>query len=498
MNKKSVIIVGSGFGGLAAAGILGKQGFDVTVVEKNEQAGGRASVYKDQGFVFDMGPSWYLMPDVFENYFGQFNKKPSDYMDLVRLDPSYRVFFSKDNVVDVAADLEKNLKLFEQMEPDGAQKMKDYLEKSKYQYNIAMKDFIYKDYRHFTDFLKPKLVVEGTKLHMFDKLDDYAQRFFKSDQIRKILEYTIVFLGGSPYDSPALYSLMSHVDFNLGVWYPQGGMGKLVDAMVKIAQENNVEFIFNEPVEKIKVENKKAVGVEAKNTTYDADIVIMNADYAYADMNLIEPAYKSFSEKYWDKRKIAPSAYLLFLGLDKKLDSLIHHNLYFQPKWENHFQQIFQDPQWPDEPSYYVSCTSKTDPSVAPKGCENVFILVPVAPGLKDTDETRQKYFTKILRHLEKLTGEKIIDSIITKRIFAHNDFTERYNAYKGTALGLAHTLKQTAVFRPSHQSKKIKNLFFTGHYTHPGIGVPMVIISSQILADTIKKAYGSKISIET
>jgi len=487
MVEKNIIVVGSGFGGLAAAALLGRNGYQVTVIEKNEQVGGRASVWKKDGFVFDMGPSWYLMPDVFEKFFAEFGKKPTDYMDLVRLDPAYRVFFSTHDSVDISKNLQKNLDLFETLEPGAKEKMKEYLEKSQYEYDIAMRDFIYKDYKHLTDFFKPKLIVEGTKLHMFEKLDSYAKRYFHSEKIRQILEYTIVFLGGSPYDSPALYSLMSHVDFNLGVWFPKGGIGQLVHAMFTLAKEQGVSFVLNEPVKKIQISQAKATGVITEKKTYDADSVIVNADYAWADTHLIEKKYQSYSNHYWEKRKIAPSAYLLFLGLDKPIKKFVHHNLYFHPQWGQHFDDIFKKCQWPKSFSYYVSCISKTDPMAAPKGCENVFVLVPVAPGLEDTDDIREIYFNKTIDHMEKLAGENIRDHIIVKRIFAHNDFSQRYNAYKGTALGLAHTLKQTAIFRPRHQSKKVKNLYFTGHYNHPGIGVPMVIISSQILADVIK-----------
>jgi phytoene desaturase len=488
MGEKKVIIVGSGFGGLAAAGLLAHDGYNVTVIEKNEQPGGRASVWKKDGFTFDMGPSWYLMPDVFEKYFAEFGKKPQDYMELVRLDPSYRVFFSENDFVDISADLDKNLELFEKLEPGAKEKMKEYLKLSKYEYEIAMKDFIYKDYKHLTDFFKPKIIVEGTKLHMFEKLDGFAQRFFKNEKIRKILEYTIVFLGGSPYDSPALYSLMSHVDFNMGVWFPKNGMGKLVQSMYKIAKEQGAEFVFNEPVEKIIIENEKTAGVKTSEKKYDSDIVVVNADYAWAEMNLIDKKNRSYSERYWDKRKIAPSAYLLFLGLDKPIKRFIHHNLYFHPQWIYHFDDIFKDPKWPKNFSYYVSCITKTDHKTAPTGCENVFVLIPVAPGLKDDEKTREMYYNRTIEHMEKLAGENLRDHIIVKRIFAHNDFSNRYNAYKGTALGLAHTLMQTAIFRPKHESKKVKNLYYTGHYNHPGIGVPMVIISSQILRDIIAK----------
>lgn len=490
MSSGEVVIVGAGFSGLATSALLGKQGFDVTVVEKNEQPGGRASVWEKDGFLFDMGPSWYLMPDVFERFFAEFGKKPEELMELKRLDPSYRVFYGPGDTLDIAADLDKNLAKFEEMEENGAKKMKDYLASAQHQYNVAMDQFIYKDYVHLTDFFNRKLIVEGTKLHIFDKLDHYAQRFFSDPKIRKVLEYNIVFLGGTPYNTPALYALMSHVDFNLGVWYPMGGMGKLVDAIYNLAKSQGVEFRFNESVKKIDVDGKIAKNVVTAKGEISADYIVVNADYAYAETNLLENKHQTYSKKYWEGKAIAPSALLFYLGLDKKIEGLLHHNLYFHPQWENHFTSIFDEPAWPAEPSYYVSCTSKTDDSVAPEGKENIFILVPVAPGLKDTPETRGRYYDQILGHLENLIGEDMRDAVVVKRSFAHNDFTERYNAYKGTALGFAHTLRQTAIFRPRHRSKKVKNLYYTGHYTHPGIGVPMVIISSHILSDEIGRDH--------
>lgn len=491
MKSGEVIIVGSGFSGLATAALLAKDDFHVTVVEKNEQPGGRASVWKEGGFTFDMGPSWYLMPDVFERYFAEFGKKPQDLMELVRLDPSYRVFFGHGDSLDISADLENNLTLFNSMEDNGAEKMRKYLDSAKHQYDVAMNEFIYKDYKHLTDFFNRKLVMEGAKLHIFDKLDHYAQRFFENPRIRKILEYNIVFLGGTPYNTPALYALMSHVDFNLGVWYPMGGIGKLVEAFYKLGESYGVEYIFNEEVKKIEVEEKTAKKIITNSNTYEADVFIVNADYAYAETQLLEKKNQTYPEKYWKGKAIAPSALLFFLGINGKVNNLRHHNLYFHPQWEKHFETIFKKLAWPKEPSYYVSCPSKTDSSVAPKDYENIFILVPVAPGLEDNEKVREKYYVQILEHLEGLVGESIRDRVVVKRTFAHKDFADRYNAYKGTALGFAHTLRQTAIFRPRHKSKKVKNLYYTGHYTHPGIGVPMVVISSQILSKVIGRDHG-------
>jgi phytoene desaturase len=486
---KKIIIIGAGFGGMAAAALLAKDGHDVTVVEKNDQPGGRAIVWNEKGFVFDMGPSWYLMPDVFEQFFALFNKKPEDYYKLIRLNPAYRVFFDKDEIVDISPDLEKNLQLFERYQKGGREQLKKYLQAAEYQYTIAMKEFIYKEYRHLWDFFSLRLLLKGSKLHIFTSLDRYAQRYITDPKLRKILEYTMVFLGGTPFDTPALYSLMSHVDFNLGVWYPDGGFGALARGFQRLAVEQGVKFEFNTEVQKIIVKNGSVTGVKTSKGETSADLIIANADYPYVEMNLLEPAYQTYPKQYWEKKAIAPSALLMYLGVKGKIKSFAHHNLYFATDWEKHFQTIFHEPSWPENPSYNVSCPSKSDATVAPADDENLFILVPVAAGLEDTPEIRERYFNQIINHLELLTGENIKDRIIVKRLFAHKDFSQYYHAYKGTALGLAHTLGQTAIFRCSHQSKKVKGLYYTGHYTHPGIGVPMVVISSQIIAEQLRSS---------
>ena len=488
MKREHVIVIGAGFGGMSAAALLAKNGFDVTVVEKNDQPGGRAIVWKEKGFVFDMGPSWYLMPEVFDDFFSEFKRKVPDYYELKRLDPNYRIFFPGKQPVDVGADLDKIKKLFDSMEGGGGKKLEEYLQSATYQYQIAMEQFIYKDYRSVFDFLNRKLVFEGTKLHVFESLDGYAKRYFSNPDLRKVLEYTIVFLGGTPYDSPAMYALMSHVDFNLGVFYPMGGFGELAKAFQRLCIEQGVKFRFGEEVKSIDVKDGKAMGVTTSKGTIKASRIVASSDYPHTETKLLEKAYQGYPEKYWTKKAIAPSCILMYLGFNKRIKGLLHHNLYLSKEWDNHFETILKRPSWPKDPSYYISCPSKTDPTVAPEGCENIFILIPVAPGLEDTDEVREDYFNRTISHLEGLTGERLRDGLIVKRLFSHRDFSSNYNAYKGTALGLAHTLKQTAVFRPAQRSKKVKGLYYSGQYTHPGIGVPMVVIASQTLAKEIVK----------
>jgi phytoene desaturase len=490
MKAKKVIIIGGGIGGLATAALLGKEGYSVTLLEKNETLGGRASTWKEKGFTFDLGPSWYLMPDVFEKYFAYFGKKPKDLLTLHHLDPHYRVFFGKEDFVDMKKSMKKNLELFDAMEPGVSARIKAYLATAEVQYSAAMKYILYNNFSSIKDFLSPDIAREGRKLNVFENLDHYVSRFTTNERVKQILEYTIVFLGGSPKNTPAFYSIMSHIDFTLGVFYPMGGIYEIVKALEKLCKENGVTLKTNQEVLEILTENKQAKQVRTKTKTYDADIVISNADYPFTETQLLPKESQTYPESYWKKKTVAPSAFLLYLGVKGKIKNLQHHNLFFANNWEEHFEQIFKDPQWPDKPSYYVCAPSKTDPSMAPKGDENIFVLVPVPSGLEDTDKVRNAYANKVLKHLEGLLGEKFVDRIVVKRIFSHRDFTERYNAYKGTALGLAHTLTQTALFRPRIKSKKLQNMYYVGQYTQPGIGMPMCLISAEIVTKEVQKDH--------
>lgn len=479
-------MIGAGFGGLTAAILLARQGLDVTLLEKNEGPGGRAQVYRDGGFTFDMGPSWYLMPDIFDAFFARIGERAEDYYRVKRLDPSYRIFFGPEDHVDIASDLEKNVTLFESIEPGCGPRFREYLRVAEHKYDVSIREFLYKDYRNVFDFLNRRTMMEGRDLHVFENLDKYTRRFFNSERLRRVLEYSMVFLGGSPQNTPALYSLMSHVDFNLGVWYPMGGIGAVVDAFHKIALSSGVKVHFGQEVRKIVERGGKVAGVQTDSGEFPADIVVVNADYAHAETRLLEARNRTYPEKYWAKRTIAPSAFMMYLGLKGSVPNLAHHTLSFQHDWVDHFDSIFKTPAWPKEPSIYINCPSKTDPGTAPEGHETMTVLVPIAPGLTDNPETRACFEDVVMDQVENLVGYPLGPSIVSKRVFGPNDFAGEFNAYKGTALGLSHTLMQSAAFRPSHRSRKVKNLYYTGQYTHPGIGMPMTIISSTVVSDLI------------
>ena len=488
-----MVVVGAGIGGMAAAARLARDGFEVTVVERNDQVGGRARIWQKDGYTFDMGPSWYLMPEVFERFFESFGKKAGDYYTLKKLTPSYRVFFGPGEVCDVPPDRAGVEVLFNRLEPDGGAKLGRYLDEAAYKYKVAVGEFLYRDYRILFDFLNWRMMTEGLRLNVLGKLDSAVRKQFGDRRARQILEYAMVFLGTSPNDAPAMYALMSHVDLTQGVFYPMGGLLTVAQGIRTLAEEQGVKFVLGRDVTRIVTEGGRAVRVEArgadgKNLSLPCDGVLANADYAHVETELLETKDCSYPRKYWERRVVAPSMFLLYLGVTKPLEKLAHHNLYFQPDWNSHFDTIFKKPSWPEDPCFYVSCITKTDPAMAPPGRENVFVLVPVAAGLADDDATRDAYAQKVIRHVEKMTGEKISPYIETQRIFSHRDFAQDYHAWKGTALGISHTLMQTAVFRPSMRSKKVSNLYFAGQYTHPGIGVPMVMIAADVVAGNIRK----------
>lgn len=491
MKNTDVIIIGAGFSGLAAAAVLAQSGFEVTVLEKNSSPGGRARKFAENGFTFDMGPSWYWMPDVFEKFFGLFNKTPQDYYQLQRLDPSYRFYFGKDQIVDMPSTFSEIVEIFENEEAGAGSALIEFLKEAEYKYRVSMSKFVYKPGLSMLEFAHPELLASVFKLHMFSSFDSHLKKHFKSARLRQMLEFPILFLGGTAKNTPALYSLMNYGDIKLGTWYPVGGMYKVVEGMVKLADSLGVKFIYNSPVESMEVKNGKVTSVLAAGKQYYASYVLASADYQHVEQNLVPEAYRTYSAKYWDSRVLSPSSLIFYLGINKKLEGLEHHTLFFDQDLAKHSDAIYQHPEWPKNPSLYFSCTSKTDSTVAPEGMENLFVLIPVAPGLEDNEETREKYFQITLERFKYLTGQDISENIVFKRSYAHADFENDYNAFKGNAYGLANTLMQTAFLKPKMRSKKINNLFYTGQLTVPGPGVPPALISGEMAASLIIKDFG-------
>ncbi len=487
-KKPKVIVIGAGFAGMAAAALMAKAGCKVTVLEKNEMAGGRARTWQKDGFHFDMGPSWYWMPDVFENYFALFGKKTSDFYELKRLDPSYRIFFCKDDELNIPATVEKLYQLFEELEPGSSKNLGVFLKQAEYKYEVGMNEYVFKPSHSILEYFDPRLAISGIKLQLLGNMRKHVHKLFKNEKLRKLLEFPVLFLGATPQNTPALYSLMNYADLILGTWYPMGGMHKIVSAMQKIAEAEGVKFLFDSEVTEIKVEENEVKYVKVAERTFKTDFVIGNADYHHLEQQLLEKNNRRYTENYWQTRTMAPSCLLFYIGLDKKLSNVLHHNLFFDKDFDKHAEEIYSKPIWPTEPLFYACCPSITDESVAPENCENLFFLMPIAPGLEDSMAQREKYFELILRRFEELTGNEIASSILFKRSYAMHDFVKDYHAFKGNAYGLANTLPQTAFLKPKMESK-IKNFLYTGQLTVPGPGVPPAIISGRVAAnESIRK----------
>ncbi len=487
--KKSqrIVVIGAGVAGLAAACSLAQEGREVVVLEKNDQPGGRARIWRDSGFTFDMGPSWYWMPDVFEEFFARFGKRSSDYYDLIRLDPSYRVVFGENDFADLPAGYDALKALFESIEPGCGAKLDEFLKQAEYKYQVGMGDYVRRPSLSIWEFADLRMLRESMRIQMFQSMRKHVGAYFKSEKLVRILEFPVLFLGGTAQEIPAMYSLMDYADIRGGTWYPRGGMVKISEAMSSLAESLGVRIHYGAEANAIAVENGRAVAVQTTDgARYVADAIVGAGDYHFIEQNLLSAEWRDHDEAYWQKRVMSPSSLLFYLGVDKRLKNLQHHNLFFDEGLELHAQEIYQTPRWPTKPLFYVCCPSLTDPTVAPEGKENLFLLMPVAPGIEDTEAIREKYYNVIMDRLERLTGQGIRESVVVKRSYAHRDFEEDYHSYKGNAYGLANTLLQTACFKPRLKSRRVDNLYYAGQLTVPGPGVPPSLISGQVAASLI------------
>ena len=483
-----VTVVGGGFGGLSAAAFLADAGANVRLLEKNDQLGGRASRLERDGFRFDMGPSWYLMPDVFERFFAHFDRTPDEYYTLSQLDPHYRIFFKDGDQIDIKPDHDYLRETFESYEDGAAEAFDDYLATSEKHYETAMDKFVYEDRSRLRDWVDLDVMrAAPVGLQLIGSMQSHVEDYFEHPKLQQIMQYTLVFLGGSPKNTPALYNMMSHVDFNLGVYYPDGGLGAVVDGVAQLGEELGVTYETGQPVTEI-TKRKDGFLVETETESYNPDYVVSNADYRHTEQELLPEHERQYDADYWDKRTYAPSAFLMYMGVEGDVEELAHHTLVLPEDWDLHFQQIFDQPAWPDEPAYYLCVPSKTDDDVAPEGHSNLFVLVPIAPGLRDTEALRERYRERVLDDIADNTGVALRDRIVVEEQFCVDDFVDRYNATEGTALGLAHTLRQTALLRPNNASSAVDGLYFTGSFTTPGIGVPMCLISGEHTAEALLK----------
>lgn len=487
--KKTIAIIGSGFSALAAACYLAQQGNNVTIYEKNESIGGRARQFKKDGFTFDMGPSWYWMPDVFERFFQDFNKKTTNYYELIKLNPAYRVYFGVDDFINIYDNLEEIKNTFENIEKGSGNQLETFINQAKSNYDIAIKDLVYRPGVSPLELVTAETIL---KLNQFlSNVSHDIRKKFKNEKLIQILEFPVLFLGAKPTKTPSFYNFMNYADFGLGTWHPKTGMFDVVRGIENLALELGVTIKTNASITKIVVEDKIATGIIIDDNLIKADIVLSGADYHHTE-TLLNENDRAYSEKYWESRVFAPSSLLFFVGFNKKIENITHHALFFDVDFNQHAADIYDNPKWPDAPLFYANFPSKTDQTAAPEGMESGFFLIPLAPGIQDNEELREEYFEKIITRFEKLTQQKIKNNIIFKRSFCKQDFETDYNAYKGNAYGMANTLLQTAFLRPKLKSKKVRNLYFTGQLTVPGPGVPPALISGKLVAELIQKSFRS------
>lgn len=486
-KSHEIAVIGSGFAGMAAAAMLAESGNEVTVFEKNCSIGGRARTFSQDGFVFDMGPSWYWMPDVYDSFFSLFGKSTSDFYELKKLDPGFAVIFENE-VMDIPANFDAVCDLFESIETGSADQLRKFIAEGEFKYTVGMNDMVYKPGHSVTEFFSLKLFKDALKLQLFTSFSKHVRRYFKDPRLLALIEFPVLFLGAMPKDTPALYSLMNFAGLKQGTFYPMGGFGKVADSFRQIAENAGVNFLTCQNIEKLEVTSDVISHLHTNKKSIRTDAVIGSADYHHIEQDLLGKNHRTYDEAYWENRTFAPSCLLFYLGVNKKIDKLRHHNLFFDEHFDQHAVEIYKDKKWPERPLFYVCCPSKTDPSVAPEGSENLFVLMPIAIDLDDPDSIREKYFDVLMDRLEKFAGEDIRSHVVYKKSYSVSDFISDYNAYKGNAYGLANTLMQTAIFKPKLKSSKVKNLFYAGQLTVPGPGVPPSIISGRIAATELQK----------
>ena len=492
-QDKKIAVIGAGFAGLSAAAYLAKKGYKVSVFEKNDTVGGRSRQFATpEGYVFDMGPSWYWMPEVFENFFHDFGFKASDFYKLTLLDPSFSVIFPKNEVLDIPENYEQLGNMFETIEPGSRAQLDAFMQEAEFKYKVGMQKLVHKPGLSLMEFADADFLKGVFKLQVFTSFSKHVKKFFTNPKLIALMEFPVLFLGATPEKTPALYSLMNYAGLKLGTWYPKGGFGSVIEGMKSVCEKLGVTFYIGAPVTQLLIEGKNVNQVVTPTQTHQFDAVIAAADYHHVETQLLPTQFRNYSDKYWDSRVLAPSSLIFYLGVTERIPRLKHHNLFFDEDLKVHAHEIYTEPQWPSKPLFYVCCTSKTDDEVAPVGHENVFILIPIAPDLEDNDQTRAKYYNMVMDRLEAYCGQNVRSAVDYQRSYCVQDFISDYNSFKGNAYGLANTLMQTANLKPSIKNKKLNNMFYAGQLTVPGPGVPPSMISGKVAAAQIDKYFNS------
>lgn len=483
---KKIVIAGAGISGLSAAAHLAKEGHDVTVYEKLPFTGGRASVLEDSGFRFDKGPTFYWMPDIFNDFFSHFGKKPSDYYSLRRLDPGYEIYFGPGDSVKMPADINQIYETFNREEPGSGEILRKFLKQAEFNYRIAIDKVMEKPGDSPLELVMFETASNVSEF--LSSISNHVKRKIKSPKLRQILEFPVIFLGAKPSDTPLFYRFMNYADMVLGTWHIEGGFGKLSDALYTLAKENGAKIITCSEVTTIKTSDNKVTGVEIRDKNnnilinHECDFFITSADYHFSE-TLLEKRYRNYSENYWQKKVFAPSALLFYVGFGKKIKNVSHHTLFFDTSFKKHAETIYDTHTWPEDPLFYASFPSVTDPSMAPEGKECGIFLIPLSSGLKEDASLHKKYFREIINRMEKLTGQELTSTIEVMHSYGVKDFVKDYHSYKGNAYGLSNILTQTAFLKPKMRNRKLPNMLYCGQLTVPGPGVPPSLISGKIAA---------------
>lgn len=478
-----VAVIGAGFSGLSAAAYLARDGHEVHIFEKNDSLGGRARQFTTaNGYTFDMGPSWYWMPDIIENFFRDFNCTASDFYALKTLDPQFEMVFQEENIA-VPASYQEMKTLFEEKEEGGAENLDKFMRRAQHKYETGMGEFVEKPAHTWREFLRPALAIKSLQLNLLCDFRTYVKKYFRHPQLQTLMEFPVIFLGASPKRIPALYSLMNYGGYVLGTHYPMGGFYEVVKAMHTVGTRLGVRYHLSSEVQAIHTEKNRVSALEINQELVPFDAVIASSDYAHTE-SLLAPAYRNYHDTYWKGKTFAPSCLIFYLGISEKIPDLLHHTLFFENDLDEHIHSIYETGTWPENPLFYACCPSKTDPSVAPSGKENLFLLLPLPIGVRDEEPLRESYLHHMLSRIEKKTGTRgLLQKIEYRRSYCVSDFAADYHAYGGNAYGLANTLTQTAFLKPKIRNKKLKNLYYTGQLTVPGPGVPPSLLSGKIVA---------------